>query len=930
MYNEEYRMMRGQYILTVLVVLLSILGCKANKPAEDEDMFQKGLQHAMNVEYDEAYRCFSIARTLYHVMGNQEKEMQALMHMASCAFYAGELDSCIFRLNQALDITHKTRNVSEEYSIYSDLYDCYSLKGDMGLAMKMRLNMDSVADISSDSRTIFLQLNRLAQEAAGQHNTKLQEYYLLKSEDVLKDVQEGERKSMLYIAYGNLRDFYENIQDYKKARIYSGKYIDLSMSKTEKNGFDYLVYTNEAILSAKQKNRYAAFAAIVSMKDGLEHCKDVPAFLWMYYHEIRGNVYTIFEEWENACDAYKESLEAVKGENLSTWYEYHNIIYRLAAASTFVGDFDRARRCLHICATYWQQQYGYRSKEYSDVLCLLAKLEGSQGNIEKGCDYYIQSSDITKRIVAEQLRYVSVQQRDTFWMQFAPIMQEMSAYAYKNNKIYCKFTEKCYDALLFSKALLLESDRSMASAINAKCSPEKRRIYYEMVNLQKEAKEMMKNYEKNKERLDILNRRISVLDKQLTPIISQLGYTSFLELSYQDIKKSLDDNEVLLDFTDFPESYFRQYIAFFVSKRQKYPLLLRSIYDKTIDYLLDGRPIDHLYSQSLSKKVMEHIWKPLSKNIKRGNIVYYVPSGVFHQISLESLPMNDGTRLGEHYHFVRLSSAREIVRMKNRSSAGTQKQATLYGGLKYDMDGTEMVKASSNYKVNNLLAMTRGGVIRGEGKWGELKNTKEEVDAIGQLLIKKKVHTTSMTGVKGTEESFFAMSGKAPQILHIATHGFYYTPENAKEVSYLNGYQDAMQLTGLIMSGGNSEWTGKPIPKGVMGGVLTANDIATLDLRGTDLVVLSACQTGLGKVTPEGLYGLQRAFKKAGVQTIIMTLWNVSDVATKEFMVKFYEELTAGADRWNKRKAFENAKNHIRNNQDYKDPYYWAGFVMLD
>lgn len=94
------------------------------------------------------------------------------------------------------------------------------------------------------------------------------------------------------------------------------------------------------------------------------------------------------------------------------------------------------------------------------------------------------------------------------------------------------------------------------------------------------------------------------------------------------------------------------------------------------------------------------------------------------------------------------------------------------------------------------------------------------------------------------------------------------------------------------------------------------------------MAVLSACQTGQGKATSEGLFGLQRAFKKAGVKTMVMTLWSVSDVVTKEFMIKFYENLADKSFAWDKRKAFEQAKSYIR--AKYSEPFYWAGFVMLD
>lgn len=148
------------------------------------------------------------------------------------------------------------------------------------------------------------------------------------------------------------------------------------------------------------------------------------------------------------------------------------------------------------------------------------------------------------------------------------------------------------------------------------------------------------------------------------------------------------------------------------------------------------------------------------------------------------------------------------------------------------------------------------------------------------------------------------------------------------EKAYLTGYSDAMQLSGLIMSGGNLAWTGKKVPEGVLDGVLTANNIACMNLKGVDLLVLSACQTGRGRVTPEGLYGLQRAFKKAGVQTMVVSLWSVNDKSTKEFMIKFYEELTL--NKWDKRKAFEKAKAYIRSKKEYSSPYYWASFVMID
>ena len=127
------------------------------------------------------------------------------------------------------------------------------------------------------------------------------------------------------------------------------------------------------------------------------------------------------------------------------------------------------------------------------------------------------------------------------------------------------------------------------------------------------------------------------------------------------------------------------------------------------------------------------------------------------------------------------------------------------------------------------------------------------------------------------------------------------------------------------MSGGQHAWLGENIPDGIDDGILTAEEIAGLNLSGTDLLVLSACQTGLGEIGGDGVYGLQRGFKIAGVNTIIMSLWEVSDAATEVLMTKFYSMLTKGKS---KREAFDAAVETVK--KEYESPEYWAAFIMLD
>ena len=134
-----------------------------------------------------------------------------------------------------------------------------------------------------------------------------------------------------------------------------------------------------------------------------------------------------------------------------------------------------------------------------------------------------------------------------------------------------------------------------------------------------------------------------------------------------------------------------------------------------------------------------------------------------------------------------------------------------------------------------------------------------------------------------------------------------------------------LRRCGLILSGGQHAWLGEELPDGIEDGILTGEEIAGMNLSDTDLVVLSACQTGLGDIARDGVYGLQRAFKIAGVGTIIMSLWEVNDSATELMMTKFYGALSSGKT---KRDAFDSAIAAVK--KEFEGPEYWAAFIMLD
>ena len=269
--------------------------------------------------------------------------------------------------------------------------------------------------------------------------------------------------------------------------------------------------------------------------------------------------------------------------------------------------------------------------------------------------------------------------------------------------------------------------------------------------------------------------------------------------------------------------------------------------------------------------------------------------------------------------------------------------STLYGGIRYDMDSTAIASAArgqddltANDDQLSFSYLDRAAPERGRS-WHYLPATAVEADKISQIIQAQGGQAQAYTGYAATEASFkqIGREGLSPSIIHLATHGYFFPDpeEEAKTSSRFNELpafkisDHPMIRSGLVMAGGNHAWRGEKKLDGMEDGILTAYEISQVNLGNTDLTVLSACETGLGDIDGnEGVYGLQRAFKIAGVKNIIMSLWNVPDEQTQEMMVAFY-------DHWLNRSmdiadAFRMAQREMQ--EKHKEHYYWAAFVLIE
>lgn len=887
----------------------------------------EAAEYHLSQQYDKALACYQNALKGFMELRKTDDEISVLRHIAEIkgTLYDGIGSENAYK--QALYLSRQTGKSDAQMEILKELWKIGKTIGDVQQAQAYAASIDSLVDATSDLQTKYTYYNQKGNEARDLGQYGIAEQWYLRGKDIAECADTKSVSANKHLSYSNLRNLYAAIGRYNDALLYAKKAIEEFQAHTPMGDATYnMPYMALADIYRQIGDKENCYRSLDKLFETVSRITE-PKELYHLY-TTRGRCHFAFKSYQSALNDYKKAEELLATKYPQTDGDRISLLALIGGVEHQLRNYAESEQYYRKYAEYTKALYGEKSLEHINAQIYLANAEGFVGNVTYGCNDYIAAVLQLKALMKQRIPYMSSTEHEGLWNSLSSLFTMMTPYALEAKQTQTAFTKNCYDALVMSKSFLLESERSMYGVIKRMGTPEDMHDYTTLASMKNQVKAWTKDYKANADSILSVSRKVSRLENLLANRCK--GYsdgTDFMDVDYNAVKQALGQNEMLIDFTDYvSQSQGRKYAAYIINKVQDYPLLKALFAERQIDTLGIVRP-DMYYSEDYSENVLKLLWEPLKENVSEGATIYYVPSQLLFQISLESLLLPDGSLLGSHYHFVRLSSARELVKMKSESKGYKSNSAVLYGGLQYDLETTAMAEESKKYDLSNLLAL-RGEIVRGDSVFHDLQGTKEEILKIEDLLKRNKWQVFSYMGKNGTEESFLNMHGKSPKLLHLATHGFYYTPNRAENVDYLKGYTDAMSLSGLVLSGGNAAWLGKPLPKGVLGGILSANDIARLDLSNTDMVVLSACQTGQGKATSEGLYGLQRAFKKAGVGTIVMSLWNVSDKTTSEFMTTFYERLADKKNAWNKRKAFEEAKVIIR--QRYLEPFHWAAFVMLD
>ena len=406
---------------------------------------------------------------------------------------------------------------------------------------------------------------------------------------------------------------------------------------------------------------------------------------------------------------------------------------------------------------------------------------------------------------------------------------------------------------------------------------------------------------------------------------------SRLNIDWKDIQQHLSNDAIAIEFiaTKEDKGDYCTYHALIIDKNSSSPKMITLYSESKLEEIMVAETRD------IRDIVGKLIWEPILEQYAKVKDIYFSPDGILHILPIEYYSTDDTNSMFELYNMYRLSSTKEIVREKEEQHKNS---AVLFGGLDYNQLKDNFSDTSSNEKLSVWRSIAeRGG-------FEPLFNTTLETQEIKKILTEKNITTTLFSGETGTEESFRNLSGQNHNIIHLATHGMYIKPDDVDTIRNKNNFDFMESLASLndpvkedvtlthsflVMAGGNRMISRIPVYDEKNDGILTSKEISQLDLKGVDLVVLSACESALGDISEGGVYGLQRGFKKAGANTILMSLSKVDDEATKILMVEFYRNLMNGKT---KRQSLLDAQQHLRNidNGKFDAPKYWGAFIMLD
>lgn len=672
------------------------------------------------------------------------------------------------------------------------------------------------------------------------------------------------------------------------------------------------------------------------------------------YLNSLGNFYRSKKDYAKADSILAVCLNITEGSFKEDPRLYSAVLSSSAYIKMELENYDEAGKSFRKALDIVEGSLGKHHPNYTNSLINMGGIYFRTGDFDRAEPYLKNGVNAALKLTERFFPSLSETEKIQYWNSLSKHLEYFNNFVVFHHEKNPEILGDMYDYSLHTKGMILEAKkkslqraRNMSKILRNWQST--REYWMKLVQNPDMAKKMGVD-------IDSVENAANEYERMMSEGSSGLKAAfDTTKVRWYDIQKALKEGEAAVEIIRFKTHDRKNYTGGVTYAA----LIVKGGSDDGIEFALleNGKELEkkhlenylefinkHKRSKNLSdsekeklKELYDEFWGKISEKIKGAKSVYVSPDGVFHKINLQTLVNPEtGKYLHEELDIILLTSTRDASGSKNNSMMSkllsNDSTAVLFGAPDFNL---REIQESDKVKGELIASSMDRSLesIKRMGSISQLPGTAKEVRIIEEKLKAMNWETEVYTGPNALESKIKLLSG--PKILHIATHGVFLEDLEMGEEGKSKFVENPMLRSMLLFAGaGKTVSTAKDslgrevkAEKDIWAedGILTAYEVTTLDLDGTEFVVLSACNTAKGEVkNGEGVFGLQRAFQVAGAKTIIMSLWAVDDVATQELMTLFYEKLLSGKS---KKQAFRLAQSEIM--EKYKSPYYWGAFVMV-
>ncbi|MEM9894768.1 MAG: CHAT domain-containing tetratricopeptide repeat protein [Bacteroidota bacterium] len=854
--------------------------------------------------YDQAAKRYADDPTIYNRILVEQAELYNIL---------GDYENQLEVLNLSVE-SHKSNSLTDSATYSSAVFqlgNLYTKIGRLGEAERLYESyIDELKDTNAPARRLAKAYQSLGNQRYLKQNFNDADQYFALGKELLQ--KEGLENSLEYASilnsYGALQEAISNFGKAENAytqalAIVAEQEVPLRipLASNLANILLKVDIENDSIPALMDKSLEWQLAATGSLHPNYANIVSSKA---LYLQQI--------ESFDAASKAYSEAIsifEQTVGEEYS---QYLAALTNQALMLELQAKFDEALATMNKARGLYEKHYQPSNPGYIQLLNNLANFYAYQGQTREAEDLFIKLTDIQVRQINESFTYLSEAEKKVFVKDKQKLLNNFKNYIVSTSlqsptDISGEILRKWYELELNTKGILLNATQQVRSRIFKGDNEELKELFSEWALARKQLAEMQSLKSESvsdQQALTLLIEKTDQLEKQLSRESTSFSGAFVQEKpSFKAIQSTLKESEAAVEVIRTEINNEAVYTALIATNDQDVPELI--VLGKGVEF---EQKSFNLYKNGIAFKIadtksFETYWRKIDEYLKSKNAtkIFFAPDGVYHKISLNTLYNPDSKDyLIDELEIVQVTSTKDIIgKGEGPVPMMAFNDILLVGSPTYNLEGAAPVQKFGQSRAVNMISSV-----------AELPGTEEEVNSILGLLDQETTSSRVLLKKEASEEKVKENLNK--DLVHIATHGFF--SEESK-----GDYNDPMLSSGLLFAGVSNEL------ENTDDGILTAYEIMNLGLDKTDMVILSACETGRGEISSgEGIYGLQRAFFVNGVRTVVMSLWKVDDTATKDLMISFYNEYLKKGDR---REAFLKAQKKVK--KKYKSPIYWGAFVML-